>query len=527
MSRVLRRALLPAAVLTLAIGLVVPTGAQAAPATTRAGNDRPDFSRAEARDVLARATRELRAKSVPEPRRQARDAAPQSETATAGELTLTLRDLFRARESLTGSDRRKADAILARPTDSGGDRIDPGSRPVSYDGVPASARKTYCPTVAVACIHWVTSGPERISSLSDASGNGVPDYVDSVYATVAQVWNHEIGVLGYRSPLPDGGTALDAGNPDQRIDIYLADVGSRGLYGYCAPESNRPAARTQPGYCVLDNDYATRQYRTSPIQALRVTTAHEFFHAVQFAYDAGEDTWFMEGTATWMEDQVYDSINDNYQFLRFSPIRYPRTSLDYPYGLFPYGSFLFFTFVSEQRGVGAVRDFWERAGASATSLQAVYAGVGPSAWPAFFSLFGSYNTLPARSYSERAGYPAPSWWLRKTLSKGSRSTGMQTMRIAHLGNSALLLSPHRKLSRRSRLLVEIDGPPTRLGTVALLQRRFVDGRVQHTRLALDSNGNRRTLVRFDRRTLRSIAVVVTNSNRYGSARSFRVRASLR
>ena len=58
-----------------------------------------------------------------------------------------------------------------------------------------------------------------------------------------------------------------------------------------------------------------RSTASQPINALRVTAAHEFFHAIQFAYDVKEDLWFMEGSATWVEDEVYDSINDNYQFL--------------------------------------------------------------------------------------------------------------------------------------------------------------------------------------------------------------------
>ena len=53
--------------------------------------------------------------------------------------------------------------------------------------------------------------------------------------------------------------------------------------------------------------------------SLKVTAAHEFFHAIQFAYDVDEDLWFMEGSATWVEDEVYDSINDNYQFLAVQP----------------------------------------------------------------------------------------------------------------------------------------------------------------------------------------------------------------
>ena len=195
-----------------------------------------------------------------------------------------------------------------------------------------------------------------------------------------------------------------------------------------------------------------------------MTAAHEFFHAIQFGYDVYEDLWFMEGTATWVEDEVYDSINDNYQFLAYSPIRYPRTSLDRADGAFPYGSFLFFTFVSEQRGAGTVRDFWERAAAGSTSLQAIHDVVGASAWPSFFSLFGSCNTLPAGSYSERAGYPAPAWWLRKTLSQrvraapGGRRCSRPPRQLRDAGSP-----PHGKLGRRARVLVTVDGPPVSAG----------------------------------------------------------------
>jgi hypothetical protein len=47
---------------------------------------------------------------------------------------------------------------------------------------------------------------------------------------------------------------------------------------------------------VLDDDYSTSQFPDPPLVSLDVTAAHEFFHAVQFAYDYFEDSWLMEGT---------------------------------------------------------------------------------------------------------------------------------------------------------------------------------------------------------------------------------------
>ena len=97
----------------------------------------------------------------------------------------------------------------------------------------------------------------------------------------------------------------------------------RGLYGYCTSDDpSRRTARAVSAYCVVDDDFARSQFSGSAngLRALKVTAAHEFFHAVQFAFDWLEDLWLMEGTAAWIEDEVYDSVNDNIQYLRTSPV---------------------------------------------------------------------------------------------------------------------------------------------------------------------------------------------------------------
>jgi hypothetical protein len=235
----------------------------------------------------------------------------------------------------------------------------------------------------------------------------------------------------------------------------------------------------------------------------------------------------MEGSAVWAEDFVYDDINDNYQYLPTSPIRHPRTSLDYSVGAFPYGSFIFFTYATARHGAGTVRHFWDLAVGTRTALQAIRAVVGTAAWPAFFTTFGSWNTLPLHSYEERAAYPSPAWWLRTTLTQRAKTTGWRTTTIAHLGSSAILVAPAPRLGVHKRLLVNIDGPSKAAGTTALLQRRYRDGRVTHRMITLGANGNRTTLVQFNRTVLRSIAIVVANTSNSGPARPFKVRASLR
>ncbi len=81
--------------------------------------------------------------------------------------------------------------------------------------------------------------------------------------------------MGFRPPPRDGRHGGDG-----RFDVYLKDLGSQGLYGYCAPEYRVPGLRqVASGYCVLDDDFARRQYGANPKVSLRVTAAHEFFHA--------------------------------------------------------------------------------------------------------------------------------------------------------------------------------------------------------------------------------------------------------
>ena len=40
-----------------------------------------------------------------------------------------------------------------------------------------------------------------------------------------------------------------------------------------------------------------------PLDNMRVTAAHEYFHAVQYAYDGWDDTWIYETTATMVGTQ--------------------------------------------------------------------------------------------------------------------------------------------------------------------------------------------------------------------------------
>jgi hypothetical protein len=344
-------------------------------------------------------------------------------------------------------------------------------------------------------------------------------HVRATLATLEQVRTVETRTLGYRLPVADTPAVASPDNPDSRLDVFLGNIANEGLYGYCAPDGAQPdpVDGRAAAFCVLDNDYAQAEYGTAPLDALRVTAAHEFFHAIQFAYDVHEDLWFMEGTAAWVEDEVYDAVNDNYQYLAESPIRQPRRALDYSIGMHPYGAFVFFTYAAERlRDRNVVRQFWEYADFAQRrySLQAIRAVMTrrQTGWSAFYSMFASWNTLPTGSFSERAGYPAPALLLTRRLTRKARSTGWTRVLLPHLSSSSVRVAPGGGLDRRKNLLVEVNAPDTSHGSTALVQRRYRNGAVTHSMVTLDAYGNGRLLVRFDRRALLSVYVVVTNTS---------------
>ena len=95
------------------------------------------------------------------------------------------------------------------------------------------------------------------------------------------MWPRRSTTLGYRGPVNDGhhgGT--HASTSTSRTSAARASTATAPL----STKAKQP--RTASGYCVLDNDFAAAQFPdATPIDSLLVTAGHEFFHAVQFAYD--------------------------------------------------------------------------------------------------------------------------------------------------------------------------------------------------------------------------------------------------
>jgi hypothetical protein len=264
-------------------------------------------------------------------------------------------------------------------------------------------------------IHYDTAGPGA-PALLDAANDRIPgsheQFVDSAGAILNEVYSFETAVLGYADPI----------QPSQGVyDVYVFD---NMYYGETVP-GNRIGTDTPPRYVShmnIDNDF--RNFYTKGMAGLRVTAAHEFFHAIQFGSYGywSSDIYFMELTSTWMEEAVYDGINDYYQYLRGNPgpggyaprghFARPDFTLTGTDGLTEYSRAVLCKFIEKRYSRDVIRRAWELipGNVAVDALDLALAGENSSFREAFL-LWAAWNgqTGPtadtAAYYAEGREYP--------------------------------------------------------------------------------------------------------------------------
>jgi len=255
---------------------------------------------------------------------------------------------------------------------------------------PPSTQRNYSSPGGHINVHYNVVGSDAVHNVSqDDNLNGVPDYVDSAASVFDNVWDTEVGVLGYNSPLNDP------------LQVYIDDLPN--LFGYTALQNCQGSPLVCESFIVIDNDYDPGVYGIPWIHGLQVTAAHELFHSIQFGYDASEAAWLREATAVWVEDEVYDDVNDYLRYVRpwFNDTDVPLTTSD---GIHEYGSVVYFKFLSEKYGLNFTKDVIERTPAF-SGLNAVAAALPNSSLADVFEEFTTANLFPAAYYEEGAIYP--------------------------------------------------------------------------------------------------------------------------
>jgi len=187
----------------------------------------------------------------------------------------------------------------------------------------AVAAATNCNTSTAPLPNETTSAHFYVAYDTIGGGLTVTNYLASLEAAYAK----EVTSFGWAAPpvlSPPPPAPIGTKFP-VRIDTL-----SNGLVGFTTLAGtgagfvgNNPNTTWDDQFayasCMVISRDLSGKFTPAP-RLLDATTAHEFNHAIQYGYGAlgrpnAPNNTFFEAGATWMEDEVADAANDNYQYL--------------------------------------------------------------------------------------------------------------------------------------------------------------------------------------------------------------------
>ncbi len=252
-----------------------------------------------------------------------------------------------------------------------------------------------------------SGGHFKIHYTLEGINAATPDFVQAAAAAFEYCWRVEVEQLGFQPPPPD-----DVDGPE--IDVYVLQYGD---YGSTTPDRPVPSTPQEDytSWIEMDNDFIHTP--TRGLDGMRVTAAHELFHTIQFGYRSYQTTtqssvYFYEATAAWMEDVVYDDINDYLNYLK-SFFRSPEIPFTSANGTVEYGRAIFFHMLSEKYDTGIMKAIWDEM-RTTEPLEALYTvlvrrGSNLNMALAEFAVWNCHTATQAdtsRFYSEGHLFPA-------------------------------------------------------------------------------------------------------------------------
>ena len=181
--------------------------------------------------------------------------------------------------------------------------------------------------------HYTLEGIDAVTDI---------EYVFSMGNIFEQAWSFFIDTLEYDPP-PEVNSQNGV-----LYNIYIERLPSY-FFGVTYVENYNILNYSCDSFIKMRNNYTGSQFNSkTEIENIKVTAVHEFFHSIQFGYNCNEELWFMEATAVWSEDELYDGINDLYRYLP-SWFSNSEKSLNEE-SSHMYGSFIFFQYIDEHLG---------------------------------------------------------------------------------------------------------------------------------------------------------------------------------
>ncbi|GFO65999.1 hypothetical protein M1B72_13920 [Geomonas paludis] len=168
--------------------------------------------------------------------------------------------------------------------------------------------------------------------------------------------------------------------PASPYDVYMHTPTSsnRLVYGLTSDLNPVPSAsypHAFSSFIEVNKDFTASVFQPTiytPVQNMEVTAAHEFHHAIQFGYNGYFDYWYAEMTSTWYEDEIFDDVNQAYEYLE-SYLLYDPQSVEPPPvdphsvsltaprdGATEYARWIFNRSLAEEHNtIDVVRSIWE------------------------------------------------------------------------------------------------------------------------------------------------------------------------
>ena len=197
---------------------------------------------------------------------------------------------------------------------------------------------------------------EGIDAVSD------PNYIFQMAEVFEEVYSFYIDTLNFSAPVSD------PTSDDILYDVFVENLPTY-YFGITYTKNTSVSSPACVSYIKMRNNYNGSQFSEhTELENVQVTAVHEFFHAIQFSYNCYERFWFMEATAVWSEDELYNNVNDHYRYISswFSNI---NKSLD-DESSHMYGSFIFFQYIDEHLGgPNTIRLCWEKSHELASPIQ--------------------------------------------------------------------------------------------------------------------------------------------------------------
>ena len=294
------------------------------------------------------------------------------------------------------------------------------------------------------------------------------DFVKKMATTFETVYKTTITDMGYSAPPNDPGGADYGG--DTKFDVYVMNSGFDSVYGYVSREG-LDTGNSYYSFMVMDNNFT--EFTTATItaeEAMQVTAAHEYHHVVQNGINGLANTWYKEATSTWMEDQVFDSVDDNRQYLNgtgtYDFFYHPETSLDTANDHW-YGTWIWNEFLETKWDQATIESVWDNLDAVGSN-NAVDANT-TMLTSKSSSLKDAFTEFVAKNYSQKGFYKDALHYDEVNIANSaspheldySTATSHQvaevTANVDHLASKYYKFVPGASLKKPTMLSISVNG----------------------------------------------------------------------